>query len=161
MRIRLSLAVCGAALLLTLSAAAQGTPNFTGTWTLDAPKSDFGMMPPPESIVMVIDHNEPGLKVAVTQKGPQGEASNTSTYTTDGKDNVNKMRGPAGEQDITSTTKWNGKALETKRVLEAQGMSIGIDESMELAADSRVLTMTRVIKTPQGDFTQKAVFNKQ
>ena len=31
-------------------------------------------------------------------------ASNDSTYTTDGKDNVNKMRSPAGDQDVKSTT---------------------------------------------------------
>ena len=161
MKTRLTLALCGAAILFTLSAAAQGTPNFTGTWTLDAARSDFGMMPPPESIVMVIDHKEPSLKVSTTQKGPQGEASNSSSYTTDGMENVNKARGPAGEQDVKSTTKWNAKALETKRALEAQGMTIDIDESMELASDGKVLTMTRVIKTPQGDFTQKAVFTKQ
>src|SRR3954454_17656125 len=148
MKTRVSVA---AALLFAISAAAQSAlPNFSGTWNLDAAKSDFGMMPPPESIVMVIDHQEPSLKVTATQKGPQGEASNSSTYTTDGKANLNKARGPNGEQDITSNSTWKGQALETRRVLEAQGMSIGIDESMELAAGGKVLTMTRTIKTPQG-----------
>ena len=93
------------ALLMAASAAAQGAlPNFTGSWSLDAAKSDFGPMPAPTSIVMIIDHKEPTLKVAVTQNGPQGDISNESTYTTDGKSNVNKMRSPAGDQDVTSTT---------------------------------------------------------
>lgn len=156
------LSVVGAVLLLTVSALAQSAlPNFSGTWSLDAAKSDFGPIPGPESIVMVIDHKEPALKVSVTQKGPQGEATNDSTYTTDGKDNVNKMRSPAGDQDVKSTTKWNGKILATTRTIEAQGMSIGIDDAWELSADGKVMTINRQLKTPQGDFSTKIVLNKK
>ena len=159
MKTRLSLAT--AAVLLSVSVSAQGLPNFTGTWTLDAAKSDFGPIPPPESIIMVIDHKEPTLKVNVTQKTPMGEAANDSTYTTDGKDNINKMRSPAGEQDVKSTTKWNGKTLTTSRTIEAQGMSIGIEETWDLAADGKVLTINRMLKTPQGDFNTKITLNKK
>jgi len=156
------LSVVGAVLLLTVSALAQSAlPNFSGTWSLDAAKSDFGPIPGPESIVMVIDHKEPALKVSVTQKGPQGEATNDSTYTTDGKDNTNKMRSPAGDQDVKSTTKWNGKILATTRTIEAQGMSIGIDDAWELSADGKVMTINRYLKTPQGDFSTRIVLNKQ
>jgi hypothetical protein len=156
------LSVVGAVLLLTVSALAQSAlPNFSGTWSLDAAKSDFGPIPGPESIVMVIDHKEPALKVSVTQKGPQGEATNDSTYTTDGKDNTNKMRSPAGDQDVKSTTKWNGKILATTRTIEAQGMSIGIDDAWELSADGKVMTINRQLKTPQGDFSTKIVLNKK
>jgi hypothetical protein len=157
-----SLSVIGAILLLVMTGAAQGAvPNFSGTWSLDAAKSDVGPIPGPESIVMVIDHKEPALKVTVTQKGPQGETSNDSTYTTDGKDNMNKMRSPAGDQDVKSTTKWNGKMLATSRTIEAQGMSIGIDDAWELSADGKVMTINRQLKTPQGDFSTKIVLNKQ
>ena len=90
-----------------------------------------------------------------------GDASNESLYTTDGKENLNKMRGPAGEQESKSTTRWNGKTLETKRTIEAQGMSIGIDDAWELSADGKILTVMRQLKTPQGDFSTKTVFNKQ
>jgi hypothetical protein len=159
MNTRVSLAA--AAVLLTVSLSAQGLPNFTGTWTLDAAKSDFGPIPPPESIVMVIDHKEPTLKVNVTQKTPMGEAANDSTYTTDGKNNINKMRSPAGEQDVKSTTKWNGKTLTTSRTIEAQGMSIGIEETWDLSADGKVLTINRMLKTPQGDFNTKITLNKK
>ena len=157
-----SLSVIGAIVLLTVSAVTQSAvPNFSGTWVLDAAKSDFGPIPGPESIVMVIDHKEPALKVTVTQKGPQGEATNDSMYTTDGKDNVNKMRSPAGDQDVKSTTKWNGKTLATTRTIEAQGMSIGIDDAWDLSADGKVMTINRQLKTPQGDFSTKIVLNKQ
>ena len=161
MKARVYLAACAALLALTISTAAQGLPNFTGTWTLDAAKSDFGPMPPPESVVMVIDHKEPTVKVTTTQKTQMGDSSNDSTYTTDGKENVNKMRGPAGDQDVKSTTKWNGKTLETSRTIEAQGMSIGIDDSWELSPDGKALTVSRQLKTPQGDFSTKLVLNKK
>jgi hypothetical protein len=154
--------VAGVVVLLAVSAAAQSAlPNFSGTWTLDAAKSDFGPMPPPDSIVMVIDHKEPALKVGVTQKSQMGDASNDSTFTTDGKDNVNKMRSPAGDMDVTSTTRWKGQMLATSRTIEAQGMSINIDETWELSADGKVLTISRLLKTPQGDFSTKFALNKQ
>ena len=156
-----ALSIIGAVLLLVISSAAQGLPDFSGTWTLDVAKSDFGMMPAPDSVVMVIDHKEPTVKVTTTQKSQMGDASNDSTYTTDGKDNVNKMRSPAGDQDVKSTTKWSGKTLTTARAIEAQGMSIGIDDSWELSADGKVLTVNRQLKTPQGDFGTKLVFNKK
>ena len=155
------LSVAAAVVLLALSAAAQSPPNFSGTWTLDAAKSDFGPMPPPESIVMVIDHKEPALKVTTTQKSQMGDSTNDSTYTTDGKENVNRTRGPAGDQDVKSTTKWSGTTLTTSRAIEAQGMSIGIDDSWDLSADGKVLTVTRQLKTPQGDFNMKLALNKK
>ena len=161
MKARVYLAACAALLALAISTAAQGLPNFTGTWTLDAAKSDFGPMPPPESVVMVIDHKEPTVKVTTTQKSQMGESSNDSTYTTDGKENVNKMRGPAGDQDVKSTTKWNGKTLATSRTIDAQGMSIGIDDSWELSPDGKALTVSRQLKTPQGDFSTKLVLTKK
>ena len=156
------LSLAGAVVLLTISTAAQSAvPNFTGTWVLDVAKSDFGPMPGPDSVVMVIDHKEPALKVTTTQKSQMGDSSNDSSYTTDGKNNVNKLRSPAGDQDVTSTTKWNGKVLATSRTIEAQGMSIGIEDTWELSADGTVMTVNRQLKTPQGDFSTKLVLNKK
>ena len=160
-RTKSTLSVVGALLVLVISPAAQGLPNFSGTWNLDAAKSDFGMMPAPESIVMVVDHKEPTVKVTTTQKSQMGDSSNDSTYTTDGKENVNKVRGPAGDQDVKSTTKWSGTTLTTSRAIEAQGMSIGIDDSWDLSADGKVLTINRQLKTPQGDLSMRLVLNKQ
>lgn len=157
-----TLLAAGTVLVLAVAIAAQGVvPDFSGTWALDAAKSDFGPVPPPESIVMVIDHKEPALKSTVTQKGAQGGATVESNITTDGKENVNTMRVGPDEQSVKSTSKWIGKTLATTRTLEAQGMSIGIDDSWELSADGKVMTILRQLRTPQGDFAMKTVFNKQ
>ena len=141
--------------------AQDATPNFTGKWSLDAAKSDFGPMPPPESIVHVIEHKEPSVKIVTTQKGAQGEITTERQLTTDGKDNVNKMRMGPGEQDVTSTTKWSGNALTTRFKLDMQGNAIDVNDSWKLSDDGKVLTIVRGIETAQGAFTTTTVYNKQ
>ena len=141
--------------------AAQDVPNFTGKWSLDLSKSDFGPMPPPESMTYVIDHKEPAIKIVSTQKGQQGETTNERNVTTDGKDNVNKMRMPMGETEVKSTTKWAGKTLTTAFKLDIQGMALDIVESWKLSDDGKVLTVLREIGTDQGNFAVTTVFNKQ
>jgi hypothetical protein len=90
-----------------------------------------------------------------------GDTSNDSTITTDGKENVNRLRGMGVDQDVKSTTKWSGRKLLTARTIEVQGMAINIADSWELSDDAKVLTVNRELKTPQGDFATKTVFNKQ
>ena len=155
------LAAAVALLLPSTSALAQSAPNFSGTWKVDIAKSDFGPAPPPDSIVMVIDHKEPVIKATTTQKSQMGETSNDSTITTDGKENVNKLRGMGLDQDVKSTSKWSGAKLATQRTMDVQGMSIGMTDSWELSGDGKILTVSRTISTPQGDFATKTVFNKQ
>ena len=159
----LSVTAALAVLLLSAPAWAQNaTPNFTGKWNLDAAKSDFGPMPPPDSIVHVIDHKEPNIKIVTTQKSAQGEITNERLITTDGKENVYKMRmGPDGEQEVKSTSKWNGKALATSFKLDVQGNPFEFNDSWTLSDDGKVLTVVRAIKAPQGEFAATMVFNKQ
>jgi len=151
-----------AILLLAVSGFAQNAaPNFSGTWTVDLTKSDFGPAPPPDSIVMVIEHREPSIKVTTTQKGAQGEISSDRAITTDGKENINKMRTPAGDLDVKSTTHWTGRTLATVLNVDVQGMSIMSNDTWELSADGKVLTIAQETTTPQGAFSAKAVFNKK
>ena len=157
-----TLLITSLVLLLAVYVCAQGaTPNFSGKWNLDAAKSDFGPAPPPESVVHVVEHKEPNLKVTTTQKTQAGETTNERNLTTDGKENTNKMRSPACEQEVKSTSKWDGKKLVSQLKLQLQGTDIDIKDSWELSEDGKLLTITRDLKTPQGDFSQKTVFNKQ
>jgi hypothetical protein len=160
---RIFFAACLIALAAPVaSLVAQGAkPNFSGTWNLDVAKSDFGGAPAPDSIVHVIEHKDPSLKVTTTQKGQQGEVTNTRNLTTDGKETVNKMRTMVGEQDVTSTTKWNGNKLANVYKVDIQGTAIEINEAWEVSEGGKVLSVSRDVKTPQGDFHQQYVFNKQ
>src|SRR5438552_422824 len=138
----------GVILLLAAFAQAQDAkPNFSGTWRLDAAKSDFGPMPPPESIVHVIEHKEPNVKITSTQKGPQGETTSERTLTTDGKENTNKMRLMGGEQEAKSTSQWDGKKLGTLLKVDIQGTAVTFTDSWELSDEGKVLTIVRVISS--------------
>ena len=149
-----------ASVTMLAGAAQDDKPNYSGTWTLDIAKSDFGMAPPPESMVSVIEHAEPSMKIKTTQKSQMGEMTNERLVTTDGKENENKLRTMMGDQNVKSTTKWDGKKLITAYALDIQGMSLDVKETWELSADGKVLTIMRDIKTPQGDFSQKNILNK-
>ena len=149
-------------LILAASAAAQDAkPDFSGKWVLDAAKSDFGPTPPPEYVTHVIEHKEPNIKVVTSQKSIQGETTNERNLTTDGKDNTNKMRLMGGEQEVKSSSRWDGGKLATTMKLDVQGATVELNDTWELSGRGEVLTIVRAVKTPQGDFTVKTVFNKQ
>ncbi len=156
-------------LLLTLCAlpisrpahAQDALPNFTGTWSIDLTKSDFGPMPPPQSVVHTIEHKEPNIKIVTAQKSEQGEVSNERNLTTDGKPNVNKVRMGGPDQEVTSTSKWVGKSLNTVMKVDIQGTPLDFNDTWTLSDDGKVLTIVRAIKSPQGDFAATTVFNKQ
>ena len=136
-------------------------PDFSGKWNLDIAKSDFAQAPAPLSIVLAIEHKEPNIKVSSTQTTQQGVVSNVRNLTTDGKENTNTMRAMGTDQDIKSTTNWDGRKLVTALKVDFQGMATDIQDTWELSADGQVLTVARDIKTSQGNFAQKNVFNKQ
>ena len=100
-------------------------------------------------------------KTTTTQKSAQGDTTNESNITTDGKENVNKLRAMGAEQDVRSTTKWSGKKLAIARTFEIQGMTIGMNDSWELSDDGTVITIIRQMTTPQGDFATRMAFNKK
>jgi len=153
-----------AALVLLLAAPAvsqSAKPDFSGTWTLDVAKSDFGPAPAPKSIVHVVEHKEPSLKISSTQVTEQGETTNVRNISTDGKENTNTMRAMGGEQEIKSTTAWDANKLVTNLKVTIQGMTADIVDSWDLSADGKVLTISRQFKTSQGDFAQKTLFTRK
>lgn len=146
----------------SLPAPQAAKPNFTGKWTLDLAKSDFGQYPPPDSISHVVDHKEPNIKITTTTQTKEfGESTNEQNLTTDGKENPNKMRVMGAEQDVKSTARWDGEKLSTSTAFDAQGTRIEINDSWSISEDGKFLTVVRVAKTPQGEFSFKTVYNKQ
>ena len=154
------------ALLICFLAAPMSTqdsakPNLSGTWTLDAAKSDFGQYPPPEFIILVIEHNEPVVKITTTTKSGTGESTGEQNLTTNGTQTVNKMQVMGAQQEVLVVGKWDGETLGTSWSLSARGVTLSFSDSWSLADGGKVLTMIRVAKTPQGDFTVKTVYNKR
>jgi hypothetical protein len=160
--IKRALLTAGLVLLLPASAWLQDAkPNFTGKWSLDVTKSDFGPIPPPDSMVAVIDHQEPNVKITTTQKAQGEEVVNSRSLTTDGKPNTNKLKLGGGEAEVTSTTTWDGKKLRTSFKLDTAGGPIDVSEALELSEDGKSMILVRDYKSAQGPFSTRVVFNKQ
>ena len=144
-------------LTLGLSGAAQAKPNFSGDWKLNVDKSEFGPMPPPTSMTMKIDHDDPNMKVATAVSGPQGDMSVDAKYTTDGKESINSM----GPMEAKSTMNWDGDDLAVTTKLDAGGTEIAIKGKWTLSTDGKTLTQATHLTSPQGEVDLKYVFEKQ
>ena len=138
-------------------AVAQNKTNFSGTWKLNTSKSDFGMIPGPDSRTDVIEHKDPSLKVSVTAEGAQGKQQYTVNYTTDGKEAVNSLPG----REMKSTLSWQGKSLVVDTKLKFQGNDVTVKSTWTLSDDGKTLTQNAHLTSPMGETDQKLVFEKQ
>ena len=136
---------------------AQAKPDFSGTWKADTAKSDFGPMPPPDSMVEKIVHEDPSLKVNIAQTGGQGDMTYDMAYTTDGKECVNNFQG----NEFKTTLKWDGDALVGNTKGSFDGTDFTATDRWELSDSGKIMTVTRHISTDSGDFDMKMIFNKQ
>jgi hypothetical protein len=148
-------------LALTVAAIAADKPDFTGTWKLDATKSDFGQMPAPEKMERVIDHKDPAIKIKTTQSSPNGDRTMDTEYTLDGKEQ--KQETPRGV--VMYTPKWEGNVvvIDSKRTMNVQGQQVEITgvERWSLSEDGKTMTVDSKMVAPMGELTMKAVFGKQ
>ena len=147
-------------LLMSLAAVAQDKPNFGGTWLLDVEKSNFSHFPVPVAQTNAIEHQ--GVNIKLTQiirnsPGPDGEVSLERRYTTDGKENLNKL-GPA---DAKSTVKWEGNKMIIVTKLETPAGTGEIDESWELNDGGKQMVVSRDFNEPDGGGVQRLLFKRQ
>lgn len=149
------------AIFVTVPVIAADKPNFSGTWKLDAAKSEFGQFPAPDKYESVIDHQDPALNIKTTQAGQMGEFTTESKYTTDGKEFTNEdRRGKA-----TGTAKWDGATLlvaVTRKVSrDGQEFEFKVDEKWTLSEDGKTLTVSAHVTSPMGEMDMKRVLAKQ
>jgi hypothetical protein len=136
--------------LLALPLAAA--PNLSGTWVLNAVKSQYGQFPAPEVMTRRIQHKDPALSMSTYQKGAQGEVTTELKYSTDGKLVVN------GENKGSAHWEKNTLVIETSR--DYQGTKLTQREEWTLSADGKTLTVATHVKLPNGEFDVKQVFEK-
>lgn len=145
--------------LLVLSVGtlfAQSKPNFSGEWKMVPARSDFGMRPVPTTAVQKITHNDPELRVVNTITNDQGTFTTESTYTTDGKECVNKGR----MGDVRSSLKWDGNALIIGSRMDFQGNEVAITDKWTLSEDGKTLTMNMHIASTMGEGDARIVYEK-
>lgn len=135
-------------------ALAADKPNFSGSWTLDAAKSDFGPMPPPTGITVDIDHKDPDFSMTqATTGGAQGDQTVTMKCSTDGKETTNQLMG----NDIKTTGAWDGNSM----VMSMGGDAFTLKIKLSLSDDGKVLTEAWHIGSDQGDIDFSYVLNKK
>jgi len=140
-----------------VSGFAQQKPDFSGTWKLNVAKSDFGPLPGPESRTDVVTHKDPSLSDSVTADGAQGKQQYTVSYTTDGKEAVNKI----GPREVKSTLKWAGSNLVISSKFAYNDMDVTSESTWVLSPDGKTLTISAHFTSAMGDADQKFVFGKQ
>jgi hypothetical protein len=150
-------AVVTCVMVILCTTVAQAKPNFSGSWTMNASRSDFGAIAKPTSLVQQVTHNDPDLRVVTTQVGEMGDFTLEFSYTTDGKECVNKFR----DIERKSTVKWEGDTLVFESRMDLRGNVVTVIETWSLSQDGKTLTSNRLLKGPEGETNAKTVLEKQ
>lgn len=138
-----------------LGAAAQSEPpNFDGTWKLNTAKSNGGPQPLAEG--MTVKWTSRDVEFDVLHQMPNGEM--LLKLRNDGKEVVNRM--PNGVEMKSTHRIENGVLVGEYRIHTERADLTQLDR-ISLSADGKTMTTDREIKTPQGGFRQKMVFDRQ
>ena len=149
------------------SAAEQGKPNFSGTWELDAAKSE-GI---PEGMKQLMTVKQAGdrIDVEVKMSGPQGERALTDVYVLDGKEAEFKPAilsgGTAKAGKRVSTWALDGAGFDAQEAATVDGPE-GEDEvkgkrTWRLSADGKLLTIEIDLAGGGGAMKSKRIFNRK
>jgi hypothetical protein len=145
---------------------AQTKPNFSGNWTLDLSRSNFGRLGSSQfkdaKMTLKISQHEPELKIT-RNASLNGQARNHNlTYFTDGRGETNPNI--ITNEQMTSKTRWEGAKLISRSasVVSFNGQSVNMEaiEKRELSTDGKTLTITHTISSPRGVDVVKLVFKR-
>src|SRR5436190_21768498 len=147
---RVLLTALVAAMVIPFPARAQGKPDFSGTWTMDAAKSD----PAPQGRGGggggmgggTLTVKQTGTELTVTSEGRQGPQ--TMTYKLDGSPSSNEVMGRGGAQTVKSTAKWEGSSLVIETTRDFNGASITTKEVRTLDPGGKEMTIESTTQTP-------------
>jgi hypothetical protein len=154
---RVAVLALAAATVIPFTARAQSKPDFSGTWTMDAAKSD----PAPQGRggggggSRTIKQSATELSVTTEGRGgPQ-----TMVYKLDGSASTNKVMGRGGEQEVKSMAKWDGSSLVIETTRDFQGTAFKTTDVYKMDGATMVVEST----TPSmqgGETKRKTVWNK-
>lgn len=150
---RITLALAIAAVTMT----AADKPDFSGDWTMNTAKSEFGPLPPPTSITRKVTHAEPSLSIVEEQQSALGDQKTTRSYTTDGKEVTFEANGA----DVKSSAVWDGDAIVIVSTAATPGGELQFKDRMTLSADGKVMTSQVHITSSLGEVDLTVVFDRQ
>ena len=151
------LGCCGLLLTLVLGAQKSSRPNLSGVWDLVLDKSDFGKMPPPRSVLNIIEHKEPFIQINSTLVLPQGKYTALLKYRSTGARDANDSYGT----NMNSWSKWFGNEFVIEGEVVAGNKFVRFKERWSLADGGKTLINNRIMYLPAGEVPQKLVFAKK
>ena len=153
---RVTSLVFALALALPIAAWAQSKPDFSGTWTMNAEKSD----PAPQGRgggrgpAGPVTIKQTATELSITTEGRQGPL--TLTYKLDGSESSNEMPGRGGSMTVKSKAKWDGSKIVIETTRDMGGNRVTTTETRSLSADGKEMTVEST--TPMG--SRKTVYTK-
>lgn len=170
--------------LMSVAALAQKKTDFSGTWVLDAAKSQLGERSRIESMTLTVVQTDKNLKVTTETKrqappadAPQGGrgggmgrgrfggGDGTVDYSLDGKETTVDIEGPNGKLPVKYKASMDGgKAnLSSSRSFSSPmgEVSITTRETWSLSEDGKTLTVVRETTSPRGTNAATMVFAKK
>jgi hypothetical protein len=155
---RAAAAVALAAFIATPAGAQPVRPDFSGTWTLNVVRSDYGPFPPPARRIDVVEHREATLKVTRREVSNSGEERVRQwACTTDRVECTNTIGGTL----VKSTIRWEETTLviDTKTIMY-EGEEALLQDRWTLSPDRHILTISRHAVSPQGAADQTFVLER-
>jgi autotransporter translocation and assembly factor TamB len=150
---------------VAFTAAGQDHPNFTGTWKMNATKSDPGGFGP-TSRTDVITQDGSNLTDKVTSSARTGDSNYTAAFTINGTkitvpaDSPQAKIGMLTVEDVTAT--WDGASLVVTVNANVNGQfELTNKDTYTLSADGKTMTIAGHASTQMGDLDSTLVFDKQ
>lgn len=142
---------------LSLAVCAAPVPNLSGTWVLNIEKSRWGKKPKPQSVVVVIEHNEPALKYTGTVVDANGDSRHfTVEGLIDGKEYP--VAGDHGEGTIVLRRL---NATTTSHELRSNDGRFVETATSRLSLDGKVLTRRLRQRSPEATLSWTEVYEKR
>jgi hypothetical protein len=139
--------------LIAVAVAADSKPNLSGTWKMNAQKSDAGSEI--KSRIDTIEHQDPKLKITTVQDDENGKNTVVREYVTDGR----QMSQAVLDTDRKSSAHWDGGVLVIETNVNDGAYTIR--DRWILADDKRSIQIDRQFSSSQGTRTQRVVLEKE
>jgi hypothetical protein len=132
---------------------AADPPDLSGTWKLDAAKSDFGAFPGPNSMTDKIEQRATEI---IVNRDRAGEPV-VIHIPLDASERSNEIRGTA----MKTTGHWDGTTLVIDYNGQQRGRPAHSQERWTIAPDGKTLKVIRQLSGPQGAMEQSLLMIKQ
>ena len=158
-RTRTTILVGNIVLLAALILIAQTqTRSAVGTWKLNVQKSDFGSVPAPKAMTIVVtEDTKDKVTWKATGTSPDGKKINES-YSGSVDGNANPVKGsPTGEESVAYTRNPDGTVTVVTKDKSGQEVAHG---TISWSEDGKTMTLKNTRKSPGGDMNYTEVYDK-